>query len=252
MLSSTAVRTLLDAKSSTDIKTVLSSVPTASTSAWSTVFGTYELLEHILLAVPFHDLFVCQRVARSWRDVIRRSNNIQQEMFLLADGSALKPVDDAFNFYAGRTRALYRPAPVRLNPAGEVVCLYNQPSGRGHRLPLATFGISDQNVFLHFDIKGIPVYETKILAQDASGREMLITQPPIVAVNFDFIRREPRGGSLDAYNPTGVTFGDLHDWSVRLAEEYWLETGHDPELSFESISFCLFHPFGKEGPEEAW
>lgn len=81
---------------------------------------------------------------------------------------------------------------------------------------------------------------------------MLVTQPPIVAVNFDFIRREPHGGSLDAYNPTGVTFGDLHDWSVKLAEEYWLETGHDPELSFESISFCLFHPFTEDGPEEAW
>lgn len=173
-------------------------------------------------------------------------------MFLSAEGSPLRPIEDAYNVYAGRTRSLYRPAPVRLNPAADALGLINEPSARGHRTPLATFGISDQNLFLQFEIKGIPVYEARIAHEDASWRRMLLTQPPVTAVNYDFIRRDPYGGSLTVYNPRGVTFGDLHDMSLKLAREFWEETGEDPELSFESLSFCLFHPFTEDGMEEAW
>ena len=195
-LSSITIRTLLEAKSSTDIQTVLTSTPSHPSLASSTVFGTYELLEQILLLLPFHDLYTCQRVSPYWRSVILRSTTIQQAMFLLADGPALKPIDSSYNIFGGRTRAIYRPAPIRPNPAAEMVGLYNQPAGRGHRLPLATFGISDQNVFLQFDVKGIPVYESRILGREASWRRMLICQPPVVAVGFEFIRREPCGEYL--------------------------------------------------------
>ncbi|CAK4031985.1 hypothetical protein AC579_8093 [Lecanosticta acicola] len=221
-------------------------------SPTSKVFQTYELLERILLFLPFHDRFVVQRTCRTWRSLIHRSKIIRQEMYLAPAGSPLKPIEDAYNVYAGRTRSLYRPTPVRLNLAAEVLGLINEPSGRGHRIPLATFGVSDQNLFLQFDIKGMPVYETKIAHEAASWRRMLLTQPPITAVNFEFIRRDPHGGAVTVYNPSGVTFGDLHEMSLKLAREFELVTGEDSELTFENMSFCLFHPFTEDGMEEAW
>ncbi|KAK4499438.1 hypothetical protein PRZ48_009952 [Zasmidium cellare] len=172
-------------------------------------------------------------------------------MFLAPSCAPVKPLDTPYNYSSNRTRAIYPTLPLQLNPCGEVSGLINQPSGRGHRIPLLTFGLSDQNLFLQFDVKGFPIYEKKILGNEASWRDMLLTQPPITAVNFEFVRRDPHGGAVTVFNPRGVTFGDLHEMSVKFAREYEAQTGEDAELSFESVGFCLLHPFTDE-MEEAW
>jgi len=46
------------------------------------VFGTYELLERILLHLPVKDLVLSQRVTKGWRDLVQRSHGIRQALFL--------------------------------------------------------------------------------------------------------------------------------------------------------------------------
>lgn len=213
---------------------------------------TYELLEQILLYLDIHSLFVLRGVSKTWLSILSRSIPLQERMFIMPSDPPVKPIESTYNYYSGRTRAIYKPHPVQLNPCGETAGLMNQPAGRGHRIPLVTFGISDQNLFLQFEIKGIPIYDNKILYERASWRGMLITQPPITAVNFEFIRRDPHGGAVTVFNPKGVTFGDLHEMSLKMAREFELQTGEDSELSFESMSFCLVHPFTDDQMEEAW
>lgn len=50
----------------------------ASTAA----FGTYELLEQVLLHLPVKDLLLSQRVAKGWRDLVQRSGRIRRALFL--------------------------------------------------------------------------------------------------------------------------------------------------------------------------
>lgn len=221
-------------------------------SASTKVLTTYELLERILVHLPIHSLFLANLVSKSWHSLLHRSIPLQQKLFLNSSCPPVKPIQSDYNHYSGRTRALYHAQAVQLNPCGEILGLINQPSGRGHRIPLVTFGLSDQSLFLQFDIKGFPIYEERILGKEASWRGMLLTQPPITAVNFEFIRRDPHGGAVTVFNPRGVTFGDLHEMSLKMAREFEAQTGEDSELSFESMSFCLFHPFTDDQMEEAW
>lgn len=51
-------------------------------SAAQRVFGTVELLEHILLNVPLTNLFVLQRTNTTFKDTIDGSRRVKQRMFL--------------------------------------------------------------------------------------------------------------------------------------------------------------------------
>ena len=57
-----------------------------TTTAASTVFGTYELLENILHALPTRDILLGQRVNRDWRDVVKRSHKLQRALFIMPAG----------------------------------------------------------------------------------------------------------------------------------------------------------------------
>ena len=54
----------------------------ATTAARNAVFNTTELLESILIRLPYKDLFVLQRVSHKFKDVISGSVRLQQRMFL--------------------------------------------------------------------------------------------------------------------------------------------------------------------------
>lgn len=47
-----------------------------------TVFGNYELLEHILLFLSLRDLLISQRVNKACFDVVQQSSDIRQALFL--------------------------------------------------------------------------------------------------------------------------------------------------------------------------
>lgn len=54
----------------------------STTTARNAVFDTIELLEEILVRLPFKNLFLVQRVSRRFQEVITTSFQIQQKMFL--------------------------------------------------------------------------------------------------------------------------------------------------------------------------
>lgn len=47
------------------------------------VFAMYELLETILHVLPTKDLLLSQRVCRTWRNNITRSEKLQRALFIL-------------------------------------------------------------------------------------------------------------------------------------------------------------------------
>ncbi|KAK5687519.1 hypothetical protein LTS10_001657 [Elasticomyces elasticus] len=55
------------------------------------VFGTTELLEHILIRMPARDVLLSQRVSQQWQAVIKGSLHLQR--VLLFTGEAADPAD---------------------------------------------------------------------------------------------------------------------------------------------------------------
>lgn len=49
--------------------------------ASAAVFGTYELLEQILLHLPVKDLLLSQGVAKGWHDMVQRSQGARRALF---------------------------------------------------------------------------------------------------------------------------------------------------------------------------
>jgi hypothetical protein len=56
--------------------------PAHPTTASDCVFATVELLEHILLSLPTENLFVLQRVSKTWKQTVAQSVAMQVKMFL--------------------------------------------------------------------------------------------------------------------------------------------------------------------------
>ena len=59
--------------------------------ATTRVLETYELLEMVLAKTTPKDLFVMQRVSKTWKSLIERSEQLQQTMFLKPAGKAILP-----------------------------------------------------------------------------------------------------------------------------------------------------------------
>lgn len=56
-------------------------------SAVAEVFDTYELLESILLHLPWHRLVAAERVCKPWRDLVQKSSRASKALFRVASGS---------------------------------------------------------------------------------------------------------------------------------------------------------------------
>lgn len=81
-------------------------------------------------------------------------------------------------------------------------------------------------------------------------RDMFITNPPVVAIDFMFRGSSDCFGDLFAlWNPNGVRFGDLIDWRWRIARELE-ESGREAKGEIE----CSFHVTwpGFDPTEEMW
>ena len=85
----------------------------------------------------------------------------------------------------------------------------------------------------------------------SSWRNMDVTQPPVTAINFHhFGRRDYDHQQYRLYrhvftifNPTGITFGELNDWFLRIAGEERALTGEPLDWRLAGMSFCLVLPF---------
>lgn len=215
------------------------------------VLATYELVENILLHLPMHNIFTCQRVSRQWRSIIERSIPLREKMFLLSTSASLRPQDTIYNrtVYCcwNRGQTLYKAEDALLfNPAGTIGQAFTAPSESSSRQPIAAFRFHGHH-FPRLTVEALPDIAQ---ADKASWREMFLTEPPVIAIDFMFRGSGDSFGNLFAlWNPDGVKFGDLIDWRWRIANDIE-QSGREAKGEIE----CSFHVTwpGFDPREEIW
>jgi hypothetical protein len=132
------------------------------------VFGTFELLEAVLINLDTRTLLTSQRVDQRWHQTIKNSSPLQRKLFLLAEpvGDATKSEDITENpFIVGLFRCL------SLWRNGDAMTLV--PSRAGRRDEVSVKMLEAPNLPLHFR------------SEEASWRRMFLTNPPMTHVHID-------------------------------------------------------------------
>lgn len=80
----------------------------------------YEMMEKVLLNLDIEELCVVQRVSTFWKDLICRSERIQQRMFLLPSGPAVRPALMPIHMSVEDTAVINFPGNLLMNPTVEV------------------------------------------------------------------------------------------------------------------------------------
>ena len=207
--------------------------------------GVPEILEHVLLQLPFLDLFRAQRVSSRWHEIIRDSPEIQQRMFLRSAGSPLLPLtgfpaygDECYDFrhkdHVSPCQTTFSTPTLAFNPVSYVLPSHHEKGPNawitnawpGGRKPIVELEIEAKKLgvqqlsnedYIRFEFKRFsdPLSLTAFRRSDADAtwRKTLLTQPPITAV--EFFLQDWREGGPERYrmaNPDGVTLGDLQVW----------------------------------------
>ncbi|KAK4613270.1 hypothetical protein CLAFUW4_09508 [Fulvia fulva] len=243
-------------------KTARPSIPkssdeNASVPASVAVFGTYELLEKIIAHLPLRKLFQIQRLSHAWQDLLADSIQLRKKMFLQANGV---PFRDTCN----SSRNLH----LKFNPTAVVevytgdrtgvshVGIHNRscPTGKYYsrsNLYATMIERCDRNDLIQVTIPSRTIDYTLLHPCQALGswRKMLLTQPPITALDVKCYQGVSRY-SITAervyatvYNPAGLTYGDVVDLIITLrqqgaqvvSEDRW--TVKDFSGSFDSTMF---------------
>ena len=184
------------------------------------VLETYELLEAVLINLPFKDLFVLQRVNSSWSALIKRSAALQKIMFLLPESEPLTLVGyeepacpgpsgiygrwDVAPEYAGK---------VRLCPLLWILCKECHPFFAGGKCPYK-FSVClpespEDSTLIYVD----NILATSDLETPSCGK-MLLLQPPVKAVRYT----GRQDTTFTIYNPNGVRLIDIAHTREKLPE----------------------------------
>lgn len=155
-----------------------------STSACHAVFGTYELLENIILHVPPAELVSKKRVAKYWNAVICDSKRVRQTYCLAPLRQHNVDVTDVYELMAGACGLMYpRGANLELHPSVQPPCSPNvrykdHRIVRGHqRMYESARGLSIPCMYK--SIRGLSV-------SSARGGMEYLTRPPCKAVDLFF------------------------------------------------------------------
>lgn len=223
-----------------------------TTMAAERALSVYEILEHILLQLPFLDLYKSQRVSIQWHQLIKRSGNIQQRMFLQPAKAPLLPLTGlpaysdqpcwvaSDNENRSPCLTVFQTSTLTINPITYLVptCHEKGPQAwitnawPGSRKPIVEMEIRDKRPgFTHLS-QGEIGFDFKAFTsprRDQSGatwRRALLTQPPITAV--EFFSQDVREGGEHHYrmsNLEGITLGDLEDWEEKSRNMHGLRFG---------------------------
>ncbi|KAI5363575.1 hypothetical protein Slin15195_G092270 [Septoria linicola] len=217
------------------------------------VLTTYELLEPILLNLTCQQALVAQRVARSWRSVVQRSQPLQEISFHHATEKPLQPAawqghSSMHRVDYGVHRIVYDTLRLELCPAAPI----QQPSGSLG--PIITSwtarelgSVLQLSVGLGGAIEPVPPDLT------ASWWNMHIASPPLPAISLDFLPDVPEQAySMTLYNPTGVRLGELFDWTWKLGSLFESTTGGRLDGRIAVASFWLTCSDERAEFEEAW
>ncbi|CZT14202.1 uncharacterized protein RCC_00176 [Ramularia collo-cygni] len=228
-----------------------SDVSPPSPSCAEKVLTTYELLENILIHLPMHNIFTCQRVSRQWQSIIQRSVRLREAMFLTSSSTPLRPEDTVYNRTVlccwNRGQTLYRAEEaLTFNPAASVGVAFCIPRQSLLKKPFGAFRFHLHH-YPRLTIEALPEIAQ---GERASWKDMFLTEPPVIAIDFMFRGgMSPFGHLFALWNPHGIKFGDLIDWRWKIANEIE-ESGREAVGEIE----CSFHVTwpGFDPREEVW
>jgi hypothetical protein len=183
-----------------------------------------EVVENILVHLPIKDLFVHQRVSRTFQTSIAESPAIRKKMFLALDTKAPREswrlVQKQKKRERGRNRRYFYPGtddepgittPVTLNPILEVT----RPGLQAHT--------SCAQRKESFDVENVRLKARDyVIDSDSSLLAMYVSDPPCkdLTVRFEFgfdLPSQLRGfysGSVKLHSETGLKLGDLWDGAL--------------------------------------
>ena len=177
------------------------------------VMNVTELRERILLHLPVNNLFVLQRVSKTWQDTVKASITISQKMFLQPVGSVLqKSLKGTFDTKRITMNPVYKvyqyqvsAMKVENSPSHKLNISLTLPVGYGHGYYIWPGSPNDLSI-------------------DHSWRKMLLTQPPVSEVLIQYW--DMRDGGPDDMSfrcATGVTLGALSEHCLEL----WNQSHHE-------------------------
>ncbi|EON63482.1 hypothetical protein W97_02710 [Coniosporium apollinis CBS 100218] len=224
--------------------------------AANTVLGTVELLEKILLHLDPKTVFVLQRVSVMWRNTINQSIHIKRMIFVVADGSVVRPVSmlsvsrlpavpvyapDVFTrnnwfvvFNAStkflRSSGLLMETRGHFRGGGRIdIDAKGNPDGVRFSQANAVTIARDKTNRLYGDLLGSGVFRCR----NASWRRILLTQPPCTSVLME-IEVSPLArytGQVASFKRDrtvrshGITLGDLLNGMQELVLDIWKANG---------------------------
>lgn len=203
--------------------TAVMGASTIMSSTSTVVLDTYELLEIILLRIPMKQLFVYQRVSKTWRSVIERSANLQKKMFLRASAEPLKPHLHRPPAWNNELWTVNAAGDIRFNPIVRLAkTLHGTP---GADLTLCCVALERQLLHCHisethpevfeFDLD-LDIREDESDIKGTSWKTLLITQPPITVIEnrdpYEYQDLHTATAFTVLYRATGLTVGDFFHW----------------------------------------
>lgn len=176
----------------------------ATDAARTAVFTTVELMEQVLLALPFHDLYRVQRVSRHWKTVLATSVLLQEEMFLRAIPPPHKTITRTeHSLWREHMDSLVIKGPPRAWPTSSV-----------------TRKLAALNpIFEQLPVPSHPSVQSKQAAKLSLPESLLepgdprhgqfVTNPPCEQVDLVIHWNYPRGGRVALSKAEGIKIGDL-------------------------------------------
>lgn len=211
---------------------------TTTAAARNAVFDTAELLEAILVCLPFKELFVVPRVCKSFKQVITSSVHIQQKMFLRSRG-----VDERWFLPTIKYPTIGGP----LGPVSPQVTKATKEYRVTDLCPLLSrepfwteweiYSIVDWPVLIPAEITSLMDMEDLLCHKDASWRNILLTDPPyesasVLEMCMTIPCAQEKSIKCETSIPCGTTLGSLSDaiLSARLTQGF--AYSEDDDLTF--------------------
>jgi hypothetical protein len=208
-----------------------------------------EVLENILIRLPILDLFILQRVSKSFQAIMAKSPSIQRKMFLKLSDTPQEywryvceyKRAKGCNYLTKLAFAVADPTtttarhgglttPVTLNPLLKVFSTSTRSQKTGIRGKYLNFSC-------HAHIR-LEAPKQSVVGQDSSLLDMYISDPPckVAKVSVTLTIRPARTSKLPQYQPhrlcsevltvqleSGLTLGDLWDEAIDAPGDYHLE-----------------------------
>lgn len=183
------------------------------------VFGTYELLEDVLLHLPLFDLLLAERVSKEFQSIIKRSQKIGQVLFRDPIIANTTMVYRARRFSNNLLNSWYTTDGMRHHPIVNpfIDCFSKGNEYSGHRILHNGFidmsndkgqhGIADERV-------------EAFLRKKASWKSTLMLQPPPHIVRFTCSNGKCKTRDIGVAKAGGVTMNVLRRRLLKHKHKY--------------------------------